>query len=345
MKIIYFPFTYVSNASYRLLSSFFRKITVFQSDPKQLPPAMAFLVSSGFLDRAIPIPGYEARLQERIASFKKWGQTMDDKDRAAFRAVHAEAEQVMESSTWGLRTDIRRSQFSEKPQAKNRPESKRITEEERILWAYMMLELAMEWDMKTEEIATDFSHYQAMEKRLFDCVRDSFSEDLSDLRPLPTGGAQGIAEKEKIKERMLAWSTLLPFYQEETGVFITDNQEVLDHLREFNGLGERTFRLESHFAAPEKMDEGAAIHEALETGLVKLSRGQAHTLETLTHSSEQRTLHSFYTVFLDLYVAKNISPCLFFKSETSCPAVSMSGVSSPAFKTTNTVICFIGENE
>lgn len=344
MKFIYFPFTYISASSHRALSAFFRKITVFQADLKHTPPAMAPLAASGFLERITPAPGYEARLRERIASFKRWGESMDDKERTACRAALAEPPFFTEHSSSRIRADIRKSLLSGKSPAKDKP-AKQVTEEDRILWAYMILELAMEWDMKTDEIATDFTHYREMEKRLFDSVRDTLSEDPSDLAPLSDGDLSEPAGKEKIEERMLAWSILLPFYQEESGVFITDKKEVVDHLQEFSGLGETVFRLGPVPCGPERMEEKASFHAALETRLIQLARGEADSVEEISLSSKSSAHREKKRASLDLYMARGLSPSLFFRKAGLCTEASVGGAPSSSMESINTVVCLIGEHE
>ncbi|MBU0994548.1 MAG: hypothetical protein KJ737_18800 [Proteobacteria bacterium] len=341
MKLIYFPFTYISESTQTAISSFFRRIAVFQSDETALPAFMRSLYASGFLEIITPVKGNETALQDLISSFKMWGNALDDKNRTYFKTRKGEVPFFTEVSSSKIKADLRQAMKSGKDMASQKPEEK-MNQSDILLRARMILQLAQELDIESDEFQNGMQKYQEMEHLLFENIKCRLTEDNTELNRYRKDIDRDTSKENKLEERIMAWSLLLPYCKEETGIFITDKREVVNFLKEFSVLKDIAFHVGPIPAGHNDEDVFTKFYAVLEETLIQLARGNITNPEDIqihqpVFGDNQETW------MLEVYLVKGESAVRFFNKGLAIHTPVSENILNNK-ESMNTVICLIHRN-
>lgn len=221
MKPIYFPFTYISEPVLEALSAFFKQIVVYQPSSLNIPESMQKLTDSNLLEIRIPVKGDENKIDDIIKDYKNWANIHQGSETAFFKMNPDKIPFFDDSSASQIKADIK------KRSRKHQTEKKQDT----LLNARIFLHIAQEFDMQNWEINKDLLSLEEKSVNLIDNLK---GEDELSFRGNDRKKALKIDHQSDYMtiDRIVAWTHLLKYDQDTSGLFITNNRSAIEHLIE-----------------------------------------------------------------------------------------------------------------
>ncbi len=221
MKPIYFPFTYISEPVLEVLSAFFKQIVVYQPSSLNIPESMQKLTDSNLLELRIPVKGDENKIDNILQDYKRWANVHNGSDLSYFKTNPDEVPFFNDSSTLQIKADIK------KRSQKHQTEKKQDT----LLNARVFLHIAQEFDVQNWEIDKDLLSFEEKSVNLIDNLK---GEDKSSFKGNDRKKALKIEHQSDYMtiDRIVAWTHLLQYDQDMSGLFITNNRSAIEHLIE-----------------------------------------------------------------------------------------------------------------
>ncbi len=212
-EALIYPHTHLRLDLASLVLAVFEKVALLQ--PSEAPPKGAFakLISKGWVEIITPPPFGEKLLwfERLVASYEEWGQMMRWPENVSLFKAWPEA---VEESVAEIKTAILgRSDQQDDP----------------ILRARVLLQLAQNLDQRLEELDFEFERLKEQAARLSDFV---VGKDPT-LKRFPhwiVEGREPNWELQGMEERMRAFARLVPLLGELPEIIATDQIEVRDTL-------------------------------------------------------------------------------------------------------------------
>lgn len=221
MKPIYFPFTYISEPVLEALSVFFKQIIVYQPSSLNIPESMQKPANSSLLEIRIPVKGDENKIDDILKDYKNWANIHQGSEMAFLKTKPDIIPFFGEFSTSQIKADIK------KKKQKQQNEKKQDT----LLNARIFLHIAQEFDAQNWEIDKDLLSLEEKSVNLIDNLKgkDELSFKGNDREP-----ALKIDHQSDYMtiDRIIAWTHLMQYDQDMSGLFITNNRSAIEHLIE-----------------------------------------------------------------------------------------------------------------
>ncbi|MBU2522120.1 MAG: hypothetical protein KKH84_05305 [Proteobacteria bacterium] len=221
MKPIYFPFTYISEPVLEAFSAFFKQIVVYQPSSLNIPESMQKLTDGGLLEIRIPVKGDENKIDNILKDYKSWANIHQGSELAFFKMNPDKIPFFDDSSALQIKADIKKKKQKQEAEKK----------QDLLLNAKIFLHIAQEFDMQNWEINRDLLLLEEKELNLIDNLKGedelSFKENNKDK----TGGIDSQSDYMTI-DRIIAWTHLLQYDQDMSGLFITNNRSAIEHIIE-----------------------------------------------------------------------------------------------------------------
>ena len=222
MKPIYFPYTYIPEASVMALKRLFGRFVVYQPDRGNIPAVIKKLEEEKSIDIRVPIERDEAKLHETMSAFETWADLHHGKGTLKtvyHRALDNPIPFFSDTSVSKIREDIKREDGTMHAQLD--PE----------LEARIFLSMAQLFDAQNESIEQDLRVSEDRGRQLIETLKG----EPGVMNALTgTGGparADGPYDR-NIVERMKAWSGLFICDPDISNLFLTDRQAVMDFIIE-----------------------------------------------------------------------------------------------------------------
>lgn len=221
MKPIFFPFTYISRPVAETLSNLFGKIVVYQPSHQKLPETMEELSQSGILDICVPVIKDKNILNALLKECRAWinlHQGNKGMVKEFFKAHKDTIPFFNDSLTPQIKADIKKR--SQGNQQEIKPDF--------LLSAILFLHIAQEFDMQNWEINNGLLMIENMEKNLIENLKGEFSVLLNNIeKRTSTTDDPG---DYMIKDRIKAWSLIMQYDHDISGLFITNSKIAFNYL-------------------------------------------------------------------------------------------------------------------
>lgn len=231
MKIVYMPFTYISESTARLLTALVGPLVVYRPLKTSVPESLGVLVSQGLVEIRTPITRDDDRLRAALAEFTDWARMNPGKTTpgAGFYSQRGgEIPFFDETAINRIRSDINRYRPSD-GQADLETDA---TEAE--FSARLFLALAQENDLATDRLDDDLNRFKALENVLLDTLKDA-DEAGFDRQAFGTAIWRDDPGAALTGQRVRAWATLAVADAVPADLLITTSRAVIDMLLDTHG--------------------------------------------------------------------------------------------------------------
>ena len=227
MKAAYFPFTYLSEPTARLLVALVGPVVVYQPVKTAIDAELHELASSGLVEIRTPLTDGDDRLRAALAEFGEWARLNPGRSTAGADFVGARQGKIPffdETAINQIRTDIRQYGQSGQP-----PE-----ESDDGFSARLFLALAQENDRAVDGLDQDLDRFKTMEKEFLETIADA---DEAEFSRQTTGGSLWREDpgSRLTAQRLRAWARLAVADEPLAEVLVTTSPAVVDLLLDHAG--------------------------------------------------------------------------------------------------------------
>ena len=221
MKPVFFPFTYISRPVAETLSNLFGKIVVYQPSHQKLPESMEELSQNGMLDIRVPVIKDKNIVHAMLKECMAWinlHQGNKGMMKEFFKAHKDTIPFFNDSLTPQIKADIQKKSQGNQQEIKPDP----------LLGAILFLHIAQEFDMQNREISQGFLDVEEMERNLFENLKAE-----NELSHITTGENRFAADDPgdyMTADRIKAWSLIMQYDHDISGLFITNSRTAFDYL-------------------------------------------------------------------------------------------------------------------
>ena len=228
---LYFPHTCIREASIKVIHSYFGRFQILSPCSSSVPKNMEAAVQSNLIDVITPIVENDNKLISTVRMFQEWGALHQIRDVSFFKTVMNEIPNYDNASTTKIRSDLEKMMSS--AGVKTSSSSKKpLSFEDFLWWARVFLQIAQELDSHLSEMDDVLSHVDQMEQALFKEIKGAseFGSEEAAVNSLSTTADE--SRSYNIDKRLAAWSAVFSRLESPTGVFITDQLQVVDYLED-----------------------------------------------------------------------------------------------------------------
>jgi hypothetical protein len=269
MSPIFFPTTYLSQSSIDVCHEWFEKISVYQPSDIDIPDHYK---NNQRLIIKLPLASHLDRqkfIQER--SYLKslgndFGPKMDH-----LKTRPADPPFFDESSVHRIRAQIKQ---------KTHPQHQ-VNDKQLLIALYS--QLFQDYDMQQADLNRTLSEIEQSQTQLF----QDLNHDLSDLSSQPKIHAK--LDVTHISDRLKIWFHLYQHDQEKSGLFVTDNRDVILEMQEWNDDLEFVFRIDPSQMANAKQK----LQDYLGLQLYQLSLTPVKTKKVLVYHKKNQLVGPF----------------------------------------------------
>ncbi len=218
MNPVYFPFTYISEATIEALASCFKQTVVYQAISQNIPESMKKWGEKGILDIKIPVTGDEQKINAIIRDYKNWASIHQGSEKSFLKFQKEKIPFFEDTSEKRIMSEIRKYKDAKKED--EIPDT--------LLNARIFLQIAQEFDIQNQDVNQGLDEFKGLEQKLMKHLHDDDPEFL-----IPNAEFQVIQEdmgNYMTSERIEAWLNLMQHDPELSGIFITDSPAVLEHI-------------------------------------------------------------------------------------------------------------------
>lgn len=221
MKPVFFPFTYISRPVAETLSNLFGKIVVYQPSHQKLPESMEELSQNGMLDLRVPVIKDKNIVDAMLKECTAWTNLHQGNRgmiKEFFKAHKDTIPFFNDSLTPQIKADVKKRSQGNQQEIKPDP----------LLGAILFLHIAQEFDMQNWEINRGFLDVEKMEQNLFENLKgeNEFAQTTAGINRLIAGDPGDYM----IKDRIKAWSLIMQYDHDISGLFITNSRTAFDYL-------------------------------------------------------------------------------------------------------------------
>lgn len=227
MTPAYMPFTYLSEATARMLTSLVGPVVVYQPLQATLPAGLSDLASRKLIEIRTPMTQDDDRLRAALAEFTAWAHMNPGKSTPGPDFIGSRQGEIPffeETAVNRIRADIKRY---------HAPQSQTVQQEAQFS-ARLFLAVAQENDAATDCLDNDLACYQTLEKGFLKSLADADDAGFS------RQGLGGEIWREDpgirlTEQRIRAWATLAMGDANQPEMLITTSSAVIDSLLEAGG--------------------------------------------------------------------------------------------------------------
>jgi hypothetical protein len=227
MKTAYFPFTYLSEPTARLLKALVGPVRVYQPIKTATPAELAEGASRGLIEVRTPITEDDDRLRAALAEFTEWARQNPGRSTAGADFLGARQGAVPffdENAIQRIRSDFRK--FSRSDQAEDTSDD--------LFSARLFLALAQENDQAVERMDRDLDRFKVMEKAFLEDLKDADAAGFNREAYGSTLWREDPGAK-LTGQRLHAWAGLAGVDENPPEVLVTTSPAVIEYLLENAG--------------------------------------------------------------------------------------------------------------
>jgi len=335
---IYYPQTYIPEATMAAVQTCFSPVTVYQPSRRHIPPAMHEWEQGDLIELHVPPKGDGDRLDLLLKDYRKWAAMHGGRHRTGFDYLRTHMGKVPffdETSVAQIRADIRRGGISS--------ESAPVT---RFFSARVFLSIAQEMDMAAEALAIDMRRHDEFEKKLF---KELTGDGSPAAQPTSFGATgTGMQQDYMIQERLLAWWLLVVGDAEKadtnlSGIFVTTSRPAVDHSIDEMADAVKMFTMKDIPVVDHKLQALENWRRQLIKQL-QLVAGSNHALETATGldwPTFPKIDGAAQRLKLTVFLLSGKSPGALFQKAVGVQTDSLMNDQVPASEPANTVVALI----
>lgn len=222
MKPIYFPHTYVSEQTARAISTYFKRMVVYQASARPLPAEMQALAESGFLDVRIPDPSDQSRFDDVVKNFQNWGDLYFD-DRSMKTAFSRSAGEPIpffnESAASQIVADVKNELNPNQP-----PKAA-----DALFDARIFIEFAQEFDRQSHDIHQDLGAQDEKMRHLFAGIKGA-KDDPAAADLFAAQSSKSDPGEFMVLRRLEAWMYLFEKDAAASGMLLAGSRSLLEHI-------------------------------------------------------------------------------------------------------------------
>jgi len=224
MKPVYFPFTYVPRWVAQALAACFQHFIVYWPSGTKMPHEMQSWAEANVMEVRLPMQTDDQAIQKVVEDFRSFArlhQNSKEIKTAAFLKQQGAAPFFDETATSRIIRDVKKNMKSETNEKNHDP----------LFCARVFLHFAQEFDRQRDELNRELGNYDQRSQELINNLKGPDESDSS---------ATGLATEIKIDDpgeymaldRLQAWVRLFMEDPVDSGLFVTSNRSVFDHLIE-----------------------------------------------------------------------------------------------------------------
>jgi len=330
MNPLYFPFTYISEATATALQRIFGKVTVYQASSTGIPNQLKRLADNERIELKIPVKGEENKIHALLNEFKTWAELHSAKDFSFFKTRQSSIPFFNETSVSRIRSDIKDS-MKPAPASENDP----------LMSCRIFLHFAQEYDEQKSELIQNLASHESMRKDLFANLTGDdtrLPESITDPDDFPDADSGSFMTS----ERMEALARLFANDADRLGfdMLITTSREVMDHIRKKVPALEQVLSLNNiesnqNLFSRDCPAEGNDLANWIEHLAV-----HGHLPRNVPFSDPQPLAEKGNKGSMTIFIAQNTSPTDFIARFTDEPVIDSGADQSPR-SVTNALVVFI----
>jgi hypothetical protein len=226
MTPIYMPFTHISAETAWALALVFEEVTLYQTWAQKPVHTISRWIEKGFIAPRIPVKGADAKIDTVIQRYHTWAESnshMGGFDTAFLKTRLETIPFFDDTATSQIRSDIQKGPDARKDLSGN------YLPRDPLFEALVFLRMAEEYDAKNEEIDTDLSYHDALEKDLMRQLhgeKDVSQQVPSQSRQKPPTDPGSVMTAERIR----CWLKLYASDKHGYDLFVTDSPSVVEFL-------------------------------------------------------------------------------------------------------------------
>jgi hypothetical protein len=248
MKPVYFPYTYVPRWVAQAMAACFHHFIVYWPSGTKMPRQMQPWVEANVMEVRFPVPTDDQaikRVVEDFQSFARLHQNGKEIKMAAFLKQGA-VPFFDETATSRIIRDVKKNIKSETSEKNFDP----------LFYAQVFLHFAQEFDRQRDELSQEISIYDQRSQELIKNLRgpDEIHSSVTGLAPEIKVDDPG---EYMALDRLQAWARMFIEDPVDSGLFVTSNQSVFNHLIESQTAAKKIIQYEKLPAVP--TEEGTSI--------------------------------------------------------------------------------------
>lgn len=162
MKPIYFPLTYISEATAAALASCFGQTAVYQPCSRNVPETMQKYAEDGVLDIRVPAKKDDERLEAVFNAYKAWAELHQGSELAFFKTRKDAVPFFGDTCPSQIRSELRKDmQGPAEEQEKTDP----------LFNARLFLCMAQESDIRNIEVSRDMTAFESKERDMLNALK------------------------------------------------------------------------------------------------------------------------------------------------------------------------------
>jgi len=217
MNPVYFPFTYISEATIEAVASCFRQTVVYQAISQNIPESMKKWAEKGILDIRTPVITDEQKILSIIKDYKNWANLHQGSEKSFLKFQKEKIPFFEDTSEKRIMSEIKRYKEGKKEE-NEKPDP--------LLNSRIFLQIAQEFDIQNQDVNKELDGFKGLEHKLMKHLHDNDPEFL-----IPNAEFQVIQEdmgNYMTSERIEAWLNLMQHDSELSGIFITSSPAVIE---------------------------------------------------------------------------------------------------------------------
>ena len=218
MKIVYFPFTFVSDNTFDALNSCFQPIHVLLPSMLEIPATMIQKEQSGLLVLDRSAAGDDAMMGEVLQHYRTWAQVHQGSEMAWMKSLKDQVPFYDDTNISHIRSELIGGDQA-------------TPERDPLQYARIFLQMALKYDTESSELETDLERVEQLEDEIFQDLR---GEPLSARRASATAGLPDDSGAFMTTDRLNAWARLFLADTSASGegpiVLVTTSRAVLEEV-------------------------------------------------------------------------------------------------------------------
>ena len=236
VKPIYFPFTYVPQWVAETLAAYFKQFTVYQPSGRKLPSEMQPWIDANVMEVRVPVQTEDDALAKIAKEFRAFAGLHDDSKNLKAAVLGGQQGAIPcfgKSSVSRIVSDVKKSSRSASVRADFDP----------VFSAQVFLDFAQEFDRQNAELNRDLG---VNKRHSRDLLKEISGENEKGLPATPLSAEIKVEDPAEYMalDRFQAWSRLFMIDPVDSGLFVTSNPAVFNHLIENLAASQKVMQAE-----------------------------------------------------------------------------------------------------
>ena len=316
MNFVYFPVTYISNSSVRLINLVFKKISMYSITGKKNLGGMQGYIDKNQLDMIV-LDDFDWRsLDVSLEEYKNWWSINQGGDTTLKNITMNDIPFYNENSIFKIKTDI---------QDRKQNEKKKV---DPFLESMFFLRVAHEFDIQKDIISNKLNAVDILEKNLYNELKGENS--YTDNSFIINSNKKNELDR-MIAERVRTWSLLFLHNIKNqsllSGIYVTDSSQVINYIVDKQPSMELIFSMPSVRVADiewemdkNKTDKNKTVisQEQLSDCLEKLAKNDNLFIDSIINKWKNKRYlldksDIDNNISISIYIEREVTPVVFFK--------------------------------